>query len=131
MPFEHTENRADFDRAKESPDSQERTVPEMEPESPRETDFSFTAHSQVDISESEGKFYATDSRTGARGEGDTRGKALAELAAMLISGEYTASDRPKLFDLAGTADNRSAQRLREGAEAMRRVDISKNQEIDI
>lgn len=89
----------------------------------------FKPHSQVEISESGEVYKARDSDTTATGEGESRGKALAELAAKLISGNYSDVEGPRLFDLGGYSDDEAAERRRRSIESMKETDVKKNKEM--
>lgn len=91
----------------------------------------FKPHSQVEISESGEVYRARDSDTTATGEGESRGRALAELAAKLISGDYSDVEESKLFDLAGNSDDEAAERRKRSIESMKKTDVRKNKEISL
>lgn len=89
----------------------------------------FKPHSQVEISESGEVYRARDSDTTATGEGESRGRALAELAAKLISGNYSDFEEVRLFDLARYSDDEAAERRRRSIESMKETDVRKSKEI--
>jgi len=93
--------------------------------------LNFTPHSQIDISEAGESYRVRDSETGATSEGDTRGKALASLAAKLISGDHSQRNRTELFDLAGTSDREHSKRIKEGAGKAADTDYHKSRDIEI